>query len=163
VRFVGPPTLGLIWINFIHLFMVALAPFATAWVARTRLASSPVALYGGLFVCVDVAYNAFEHAVLTRAGEQARIRAPAACGEASIARRPSDLNERDAGRVRGLASRLRAAPPSSFICGQTLEIDDDEIAFPPAARHAGRAVGTFADSTDPRANLGATDCPRDCP
>ena len=67
MRFVGRPTLGLIWINFIHLFMVALVPFATAWVARTRLASSPVAFYGGLFVCVDVAYNAFEHAVLTRA------------------------------------------------------------------------------------------------
>ena len=67
VRFVGPPTLGLIWINFIHLFMVALVPFATAWVARTRLASSPVAFYGGLFVCVDVAYNVFEHTVLARA------------------------------------------------------------------------------------------------
>jgi uncharacterized membrane protein len=33
-RFVGPPTLGLIWINFVHLFMVSLLPFATAWVAR---------------------------------------------------------------------------------------------------------------------------------
>ena len=67
VRFVGPPTLGLIWINFIHLFMVALVPFATAWVARTRLASSPVAFYAGLFVCVDVAYNVFEREVLARA------------------------------------------------------------------------------------------------
>jgi uncharacterized membrane protein len=28
-RFVGPPTLRLIWINFIHLFMVSLLPFAT--------------------------------------------------------------------------------------------------------------------------------------
>src|SRR5262245_5002462 len=43
MRFVGPPTLGLTWINFVHLFMVSLVPFATAWVARTRLASSPVA------------------------------------------------------------------------------------------------------------------------
>ena len=34
-RFVGPPTLGLIWINFVHLFMVSLLPFATAWIART--------------------------------------------------------------------------------------------------------------------------------
>jgi TMEM175 potassium channel family protein len=41
MRFVGPPTLGLIWINFVHLFMVSLLPFATAWIARTRLASSP--------------------------------------------------------------------------------------------------------------------------
>jgi uncharacterized membrane protein len=38
-RFVSRPTLGLIWINFVHLFMVSLLPFATAWIARTRLAS----------------------------------------------------------------------------------------------------------------------------
>jgi uncharacterized membrane protein len=37
VRFVGSPTLRLIWMNFIHLFLVLLLPFATAWVARTRL------------------------------------------------------------------------------------------------------------------------------
>jgi uncharacterized membrane protein len=35
MRFVGPPTLRLTWMNFIHLFMVSLLPFATAWVART--------------------------------------------------------------------------------------------------------------------------------
>src|SRR5882724_2649043 len=67
MRFVGTPTLGLIWINFVHLFMVSLLPFATAWIARTRLASSPVAFYAGLFVCIDIAYNVFEHQVLARA------------------------------------------------------------------------------------------------
>ena len=67
MRFVGPPTLGLIWINFVHLFMVSLLPFATAWVAGTRLASSPVMFYAGLFVCIDIAYNVFEHQVLARA------------------------------------------------------------------------------------------------
>jgi TMEM175 potassium channel family protein len=67
MRFVGPPTLGLIWVNFAHLFLVSLLPFATAWVARTRLASSPVAFYAGLFVCIDIAYNVFERHVLTRA------------------------------------------------------------------------------------------------
>jgi uncharacterized membrane protein len=67
MRFVGPPTLGLIWINFVHLFMVSLLPFATAWVARTRLAPSPVAFYAGLFVCVDIAYNVFEREILARA------------------------------------------------------------------------------------------------
>src|ERR1700746_2487744 len=65
-RFVGRPTLGLIWINFVHLFMVSLLPFATAWIARTRLASSPVAFYAGLFVCIDIAYNVFERQVLAR-------------------------------------------------------------------------------------------------
>ena len=67
MRFVGPPTLRLIWINFVHLFMVSLLPFATAWIARTRLASSPVVFYAALFVCVDIAYNFFEGAVLARA------------------------------------------------------------------------------------------------
>ena len=65
MRFVGPPTMGLIWINFVHLFMVSFLPFATAWIARTRLASSPVVFYAGLFVCIDIAYNVFEHQILT--------------------------------------------------------------------------------------------------
>jgi uncharacterized membrane protein len=47
--------------------MVSLLPFATAWISRTRLASSPVAFYAGLFVCIDIAYNVFEHEVLARA------------------------------------------------------------------------------------------------
>jgi len=64
MRFVGTPTLGLVWINFVHLFMVSLLPFATAWIARTRLASSPVVFYAGLFVCIDIAYNVFEGDVL---------------------------------------------------------------------------------------------------
>lgn len=67
MRFVGSPTLKLIWINFIHLFLVSLLPFATAWIARTRLASSPVMFYAGLFVCIDIAYNFFEHEVLIHA------------------------------------------------------------------------------------------------
>jgi uncharacterized membrane protein len=56
-----------IWVNFAHLFVVSLLPFATAWVARTRLGSSPVVFYAGLFVCSDIAYNAFEREVLIRA------------------------------------------------------------------------------------------------
>jgi len=67
MRFVGPPTLRLMWVNFVHLFMVSLLPFATAWIARTRLASVPVACYAGLFVCIDIAYNVFEREVLVRA------------------------------------------------------------------------------------------------
>jgi uncharacterized membrane protein len=67
MRLVGPPTLGLIWINFAHLFLVSLLPFATAWVARTRLASSSVVFYAGLFVSIDLAYNVFERHVLDRA------------------------------------------------------------------------------------------------
>jgi len=69
MRFMGPPTLGLIWINFVHLFLVSLLPFATAWIADTRLASSPVVFYAGLFVCIDIAYNVFEREVLARAAD----------------------------------------------------------------------------------------------
>ena len=32
-RILGNPSLGLIWVNFIHLFLVSLLPFTTAWIA----------------------------------------------------------------------------------------------------------------------------------
>lgn len=70
MRFVGPPTLRLIWINFAHLFLVSLLPFATAWVARTELASSPMVVYAGLFGCIDIAYNVFERHVLAGADDK---------------------------------------------------------------------------------------------
>jgi uncharacterized membrane protein len=54
MRFVSHLTPGLIWINFAHLFFVSFLPFSTAWVAATRLASSPVVLCSVLLVCVDV-------------------------------------------------------------------------------------------------------------
>ena len=66
MRFVGTPSLRLIWINFVHLFMVSLLPFATSWIARTQLASQPMVFYAGLFISIDIAYNLFEHEVLTR-------------------------------------------------------------------------------------------------
>ena len=47
MRFVGPPTLRLMWINFVHLFLVSFLPFATAWVAGTRLGSAPVVFTQG--------------------------------------------------------------------------------------------------------------------
>ena len=86
MRFVGPPSTGLIWINFVHLFMVSLLSFATAWVARTRLASAPVAFYAGLFVCIDIAYNIFEHHVFSNA-DTAQLSA----GMRRVARRRSLL------------------------------------------------------------------------
>ena len=85
MRFVGTPTLGLIWINFVHLFMVSLLPFATAWIARTRLASSPVVFYAGLFVCIDIAYNVFERDVLAHA-DAPQVSERTRRGETSITR-----------------------------------------------------------------------------
>jgi uncharacterized membrane protein len=74
MRFVDRPSLRLIWVNFLHLFMVSLLPFATAWIARTHLASVAVAFYAGLFVCIDLAYNVFERDVLRHAPVPARTR-----------------------------------------------------------------------------------------
>jgi uncharacterized membrane protein len=67
LRFVRESTSRLIWLNFLHLFLVSLVPFATQWVARTRLSAAPVVAYALVFVCVDLAYLAFERAVLAQA------------------------------------------------------------------------------------------------
>jgi len=67
LRFVRHTTPALIWVNFAHLFAVSLVPFATAWIARTRLASAPVATYAAIFVCVNVAYLVFERQALAQA------------------------------------------------------------------------------------------------
>ncbi len=61
------PTNRLIWLNFLHLFLVSLVPFATQWAARSRLAAPPVVVWALVFFCVDVAYLAFERAVMAQA------------------------------------------------------------------------------------------------
>jgi hypothetical protein len=103
----------LIWINFVHLFMASLLPFATAWVARTRLASFPAVFYAGLFVCVDVAYNVFEREVLVHAAAR---HLPEPARMASIARSACDLRNRDARRERhatpGVRYDLRRVDPA---------------------------------------------------
>jgi uncharacterized membrane protein len=45
LRFPDVATHRLIWGNFAHLFAVSLMPFATAWIASTRLGAVPVAFY----------------------------------------------------------------------------------------------------------------------
>jgi uncharacterized membrane protein len=134
MRFVGPPSLGLIWINFLHLFLVSLLPFATAWVARTRLASSPVVLYAGLFVCIDIAYNIFERHVLTQAD-------------------PSHVSE----RTRRLARRRSLGVLASFTAAMLVAFVAPRLGFgliccalvlhvrPEAAPGTG-LVGAFIDS-----------------
>lgn len=58
---------SLLWLNFAHLFPVSLLPFTTAWMADSRLASMPVAVYAATFVWVDLAYLAFEREVIRHA------------------------------------------------------------------------------------------------
>jgi uncharacterized membrane protein len=51
-------TSRLIWSNFAHLFSVSLIPFTTEWIADSRLAAAPVALYASVFVLVNITYLA---------------------------------------------------------------------------------------------------------
>jgi len=67
MRLVRRPTNRLIWLNFAHLFLVSLVPFATQWAARTRLGAAAVVVWALVFVCVDLAYLAFERAVMAQA------------------------------------------------------------------------------------------------
>jgi uncharacterized membrane protein len=48
--------LRLIWANFAHLFAVSLIPFNTDWMAETRLQPVPVAMYGFVFMLVNITY-----------------------------------------------------------------------------------------------------------
>ncbi|OBH87702.1 TMEM175 family protein [Mycobacterium sp. E2989] len=48
----------LVWSNFAHLFSVSLIPITTEWIADSRLAAAPVALYAFVFVLVNVTYLA---------------------------------------------------------------------------------------------------------
>ncbi len=41
LRFFPHSTPRLIWINFVHLFMVSLVPFSTAWVAEAHFEKAP--------------------------------------------------------------------------------------------------------------------------
>jgi uncharacterized membrane protein len=67
LRFAEHATPRLIWVNFAHLFMVSLVPFSTAWVADTRLAAVPVAVYAAVFVLVNTAYCVFVWETLDQA------------------------------------------------------------------------------------------------
>jgi uncharacterized membrane protein len=67
MRFVADSTPRLVWLNFLHLFLVALVPFSTQWVANTHLGTAAVTVYAGLFVCIDTAFLLFEHEVMAQA------------------------------------------------------------------------------------------------
>lgn len=67
-RFIRNVTSGVIWWNFAHLFMIALVPVATAWMAASRLAGAPVFVYALVFVLVEIAYISFERVAFSQAG-----------------------------------------------------------------------------------------------
>jgi len=57
LRYATVVNLRLIWANFAHLFAVSLIPFNTDWMAETRLESVPVAMYGFVFMLVNITYR----------------------------------------------------------------------------------------------------------
>jgi uncharacterized membrane protein len=67
LRFAEEATPGLIWWNFVHLFLVSFLPFSTAWVSDSRFSPEPVCAYAVVFVLVDSAYCAFLHETLHQA------------------------------------------------------------------------------------------------
>jgi uncharacterized membrane protein len=67
LRFFPDCTPRLIWINFVHLFMISLVPFSTSWVADTQFAKAPVFVYAAVFVLVNLAYISFEWHALSAA------------------------------------------------------------------------------------------------
>jgi uncharacterized membrane protein len=75
LRFAEHATPQLIWWNFAHLFVVSLVPFSTAWIAVTRFAAVPVAVYAAIFVLVNSAYLAFAWEVLAQAEVQEKTSA----------------------------------------------------------------------------------------
>ncbi|HEY4201898.1 MAG TPA: TMEM175 family protein [Devosiaceae bacterium] len=66
LRYAEQATPRLIWSNFAHLFSMSLLPFATAWIADTRLAALPVAVYAAVFFLVNATYLALCYEVVDR-------------------------------------------------------------------------------------------------
>jgi uncharacterized membrane protein len=59
----------ILW-NFVHMFSASLVPFATAWVAATRIASIPVFVYAAVIVLVNLSYHGFAFDVIRSTPER---------------------------------------------------------------------------------------------
>jgi Endosomal/lysosomal potassium channel TMEM175 len=109
MRFVDHPTLRLIWINFIHLFMVSVLPFATAWIARTRLASPLLCFTQGSSWASILLQRLRARSIRPRPRPRHAVgRACSAHRETPITRCPCQLHDRDARCRRRAAPRFRS-------------------------------------------------------
>jgi uncharacterized membrane protein len=52
--------------NFVHMFSASLVPFATAWVAATRISAVPAFVYAAVIVMVNLSYHAFAYEAIHR-------------------------------------------------------------------------------------------------
>jgi uncharacterized membrane protein len=64
-------TTGLLWANGWVLFSASLVPFATAYIAETRLAPFPTSIYAGLQCICAVAFYALFHVIVEQRDEEA--------------------------------------------------------------------------------------------
>jgi uncharacterized membrane protein len=69
--FANRSTPRLILWNFLHMFSASLVPFATAWVATTRMSPVPTFSYSAVIVMVNLSYHGFAHAVMHRGSVEA--------------------------------------------------------------------------------------------
>lgn len=60
----------LIFWNFAHMLTASLVPFATAWVAESRMAAVPVFVYAAVIILVNLSYHGFANEVMPRAAEE---------------------------------------------------------------------------------------------
>jgi uncharacterized membrane protein len=67
-------TTGLLWANSGVLFSASLIPFATAYVAQTRLAPFPTAIYAGLQCVCGIAFNLLFRTVVQQRNDEAFLR-----------------------------------------------------------------------------------------
>jgi uncharacterized membrane protein len=75
LRFANDSTPRLTLWAFTHMFTASLVPFATAWMADTRLAPVPVFVYAAVILLVNLSYHAFAYEVIPRATTEAVPRA----------------------------------------------------------------------------------------
>lgn len=61
----------LIFWNFAHMLSASLVPFATAWVAESRIAAVPVFVYAAVIILVNLSYHGFAYEVVPRVPEEA--------------------------------------------------------------------------------------------
>jgi uncharacterized membrane protein len=73
LRFANDSTPRLIFWTFLHMFAASLVPFATAWMAATRLAPVPVFVYAAVIVFVNLSYHGFAHEVIGRKSEDKAV------------------------------------------------------------------------------------------
>jgi uncharacterized membrane protein len=65
---------GVLWANLALLFCLSLFPFTTAWLDDSRVARTPVVLYGFNLLAAALAYYAVQTVIIRHEGPESRLR-----------------------------------------------------------------------------------------